>query len=247
MDEQELRERIAAEGSAIHWTRRRREVVVRCGASLAATGRHEWFVGYIAGDDRKSGASPFGFGDDARVAVAVAAQIGGELLNGALALLDAGNMYSAAALSRQILEVEYLVATFAEREGAASTWLRSTNEERRRQWSAAHLRQRSEAKFIAQDYWRHCDFGGHPTPHAVHFLPDHQQVAPGIQWADLASHGGNLCRRVKAALPVDGLGLDDGGLDKAIAAFHGWYDADPLMTLADENHATIYGTAEPAS
>jgi phage/plasmid primase-like uncharacterized protein len=47
------------------------------------------------------------------VGVATVAQISGELGAGAVALLEAGNNYAAAALIRQLVEVEYLASAFA--------------------------------------------------------------------------------------------------------------------------------------
>lgn len=81
--------------------------------TLGRLGRLLWVVGDIIGNDRKTGASPFGFGDDRTVGVATVAQIGGALSDAVVSLLKAGNLYAASALIRQLVEVEYLAHAFA--------------------------------------------------------------------------------------------------------------------------------------
>jgi hypothetical protein len=56
----------------------------------------------MLGTDQRDGQSPFGFGTDAVVGLAVVVQIAGELISGAVALLAQDNLYGAAALLRQL-------------------------------------------------------------------------------------------------------------------------------------------------
>lgn len=158
------------------------------GEALAHVGRLLWVTGYIVGPDRKSGASPFKFGDDAVVGVATVAQVGGQLTAGVLALLEVGNLYAASALIRQLVEIEYLAFAFAEEHDIAAQWLRATREERRAFWSPAKLRERANGIFLASDYWHHCDLGGHPTTRGMLLLPDHKTIHPAYLWVDLAGH-----------------------------------------------------------
>jgi hypothetical protein len=65
-----------------------------------------WSSGYVVEADRVEGRSPFGFGSDATVGLATVAQIAGELIAGAVLALEHQNVYSAAALARQLVEVE---------------------------------------------------------------------------------------------------------------------------------------------
>ena len=81
---------------------------------LVRLGHVLWVAGYLIGPGRVSGASPFRFGDDRAVGVATVSQIGGELARAAVDLLRANNRYAACALIRQLVEVEYLAAAFAE-------------------------------------------------------------------------------------------------------------------------------------
>src|SRR5438067_701261 len=84
---------------------------VRCrslASTLRETGRLLWVGGYLLGSDRVTRSSPFGFGSDATVGLATVVQIAGELMDGAASLLDRENIYGAAALIRQLVEIEYL-------------------------------------------------------------------------------------------------------------------------------------------
>ena len=123
------------------------------GQALVQVGKVLWVTGYIVGSDRKSGTSPFRFGNDSAVGVATVAQIGGELAIGASDLLKTGNCYAACALIRQLVEVEYLAEAFAREHDQAAEWLRADREQRRQFWSPGKLRQRApDGLFLASDY-----------------------------------------------------------------------------------------------
>jgi hypothetical protein len=168
-----------------------REYVCRTlAATFRATGERLWLGGYMLGTDRRDGRSPFGFGSDATVGLAVVVQIAGELMSSAVALLRMDNLYGAAALLRQLVEVEYLAWAFAEDEQEAMFWIRSDRDERLRMWQPRHLRSRSKGRFRATDYQSHCERGGHPTPDATMLLPGHsRRRLPELWWLDLAEHG----------------------------------------------------------
>jgi hypothetical protein len=149
-----------------------------------------WVGGYLIGPDRKEGASPFGFGNDATVGLATVAQVAGQLAEGIAQLLDSDNRYAACALLRQIVEVEYLAWAFAENQEEAAAWLRATRENRLRMWQPRHLRDRSAGRFRARDYGHHCELGGHPTPEARVLLPGRDDEVPSaFWWVELATHG----------------------------------------------------------
>lgn len=156
---------------------------------LVRIGHVLWVAGSLIGPDRASRTSPFRFGDDRAVGVATVAQIGGELTSGAVALLRAHNRYAASALIRQLVEVEYLAAAFAEEHKIAAQWLRASREERLKFWSPARLRERAAGRFLRTDYWHHCERGGHPATPGMSLLPGHtSSVEPALLWADLAGH-----------------------------------------------------------
>ncbi len=181
--------------------------------------------GNLIGPDRKSGASPFRFGDDRTVGVATVAQIGGELSRAAADLLKAERLYAASALIRQLVEVEYLAHAFAHDHAVAAEWLRADRKERLAFWSPAAVRKRADGAFPAEDYRRHCDLGGHPTTEGRQLLPDHSTLNVAFLWVNLAGHLSRIWRNVVvAAEQVNGGPIPAGwvvpDVDGAIDAWH---------------------------
>lgn len=123
-------------------------------------------------------------------------QIAGELMAGAIALLRDENRYAAAALVRQLVEVEYLAWAFAEDEEEAQQWMRSDKAERRKFWQPIRIRERAGGRFRGLDYAEHCGKGGHPSPEGIYLLPDHQapEASAAFWWCDLAVHGDSVWR-----------------------------------------------------
>lgn len=179
----ELLDRLAEDESAIE---AREAVCAAISEAFAQAGRALWVTGYIVGGDRPAGKSPFG--DDATVGLATVLQIAGELGRGTIELLRAGNRYSAAALVRQLVEVEYLAHAFVDEDQIAADWLRADREQRLRFWSPKKLRKRASREFLPQDYWRHCELGGHPATPGMALLPDHEGLPIAFLWVDLAGH-----------------------------------------------------------
>lgn len=223
----------------------RREALCRSlGSVLSKTGDVLWVGGYLLGPDRAAGSSPFGFGNDATVGLATVIQIAGQLIDGAIALLDRTNVYGAAALIRQLVEAEYLAWAFAEDEEQARTWLRATREERLKFWQPRDLRRRSGGRFRSTDYASHCERGGHPTPAAMRLLPDHGERDSVIWWwVDLALHGVSTWKYVTAELHNIGwaeqLEHDIAGLKGLASEVEQWRRHEPLMALI--------GTVTPAT
>lgn len=199
-----------AQAAREHLARTLAEAFRRLGALL-------WVAGAIIGGDRVAGRSPFDFGSDANVGIALVAQIAGELTSGVIALLDQDNIYGAAALLRQIVEVEYLAWAFGSDKAEAETWLRSSRDERLKIWQPRHLRDRSKGRFRGVDYAMHCERGGHPTPYAMQLLPEHPaREGLGGWWFDLCSHGSSTWRYLSEALPA--YGWSDGPPDASVQA-----------------------------
>ena len=189
--------------------RSRAEICRTYASALERIGKLLWLQGTLIGPDRAEGDSPFGFGSDEVVGLATVCQIGGELVRGAIDQLDAGNRYSASALVRQLLEVEYLASAFAEKDDIAAEWMRADRDQRRKFWSPAELRKRSDGRFLSKDYWDHCDRGGHPTREALPLLPDHNSQPVAFLWADLAGHLFSIWSSVVRAVEVRGDELAD--------------------------------------
>lgn len=148
-------------------------------------------IGHIFGEDRKSGVSPGGHGSDEIVAISVLLRIGGQLTSASADLFADGRHYAAAALVRQLVEVEYLAWAFQTRDQDAERWLRSTREEREAFFRPAKLRQASNGKFRSKDYGYHCELGGHPVPGAFILLKD--DVSAGqLLLSDMLGHTGRI-------------------------------------------------------
>jgi hypothetical protein len=211
------------------------------GQALFHLGQTFWHAGLIVSSDRNSGASPFGFGDDAAVGIATVVQMGGELAQGAVQLLKDGNLYAAAALIRQIVEIEYLASAFARRHGKSALWLRADRAERIKFWSPAQLRKGS-AKFLPSDYWNHCDVGGHPTTRGMNLLPGHVTINNALLWVDLAGHLSRIWKDVaQSAERLLGKPIpSDWKLPNVAAAEDKWLQSDgyhaALQDLGDILH-----------
>jgi hypothetical protein len=149
-----------------------------------------------------------------------------------VALLRAENLYGAAALLRQIVEVEYLTWAFDEDAEEAKVWLRSSSEERRDLWQPRHLRKRSQGLFRGRDYSFHCEYGGHPTPEATTLLPDHSNRGPSVlYWIDLAGHATSAWDYAQSASGKLGYGdaLDELAADRGLPdAMSRWRETDSL-------------------
>lgn len=217
----------------------RRELGESVAKSLRAAGQMLWMDGAIVGPDRASGKSPFDFGNDATVGLATVLQIAGELVGGAVALLAVENRYAAAALVRQLVEVEYLAWAFAEDQEEATNWMRSTKKERHHFWRPSHIRERAGGRFRGTDYADHCGKGGHPSPEGIYLLPDHYRpdASTAVWWCDLVIHGTSVWRYASAAAASLGHGevftslAETEGLSEAERR---WRESDPFMPIMDE-------------
>ena len=209
------------------------------GEALAEVGTLLWTIGYHLGPDRAEGESPFGFGNDDVVGLSVVCQVGGQLTRGILDLLDVGNVYAAQALLRQIVEVEYLAQAFAEQDDVAAEWLRADRPARLKFWSPARLRKQAKGRFLREDYWRHCELGGHPTPEARLLLPHHKTMPAAFVSADFAGHLFGLWAGVVKAIGVRRAQLPDeiaAPFSKVDAAVAMWLDADDLTRVIRATH-----------
>jgi hypothetical protein len=204
-----------------------------------------WVGGYLMGSGRVPGATE----GDATVGLATVAQVGGELMSGALTLLDSENRYGAMALLRQLIEVEYLAWAFAEDGPRAAKWLRSSKEDRLRMWQPRQLRDASAGRFRGRDYGDHCERAGHPTPSARDLLPGHEaRLHEGWIWYELATHGTSLWDYLADALHAVGYASvleDHSAVLGLTAAFEAWRRGDGLRSLTAEVRAFIRD--EPAA
>lgn len=138
--------------------------------TFSSVGTELHVVGHVLGTDRVRGLSPGGHGSDEIVAVSLLLRVAGQLVSASTDLFGDGRHYAAAALMRQLVEVEYLAWAFNARDNDAERWLRSTAEERRGFFTPAKLRQAAQGKFRGKDYGHHCEMGGHPVPRSAILL-----------------------------------------------------------------------------
>lgn len=168
----------------------RRSVCQTLSTQLAACGDRLW---------------AFGIGDpDFRMALSIAVQFGGSLATGAVTLAESENWYAAAALVRQLIEVEYLVRLFRRQPEQAGGWLRSSQAELQVQFKPCAMRKRL-GDFRHEEYRAHCQLGGHPNPKAHFLLPGRvhpKHLGPFASnedfWIDLAQHLRRLWRDIEA-------------------------------------------------
>jgi hypothetical protein len=164
--------------------------------TFAAAGKLLHVGGHIIGFDRVTGRSPFGHGSDETVAVSLLLRISADLISAASDLFFDGHHYAAAALLRQIVEIEYLAWTFETKDQEGERWLRSTRVERQTFFTPAKLRSAAGNRFRGVDYGYHCELGGHPVPGAQLLLNENIVVAQ-LLLSDLLGHSGPARRRVR--------------------------------------------------
>lgn len=121
-------------------------------------------AGHLFGDQRANGSSTVGNGNDHLVALGYLSSTAAELVRSADLLHRTDSIYACSALTRQLVEVEYLAWAFAEEPDEAADWLRAGRAERVRRWTPRHLYSKSQGRFRSTDYHEHCETGGHPTP-----------------------------------------------------------------------------------
>ena len=159
--------------------------------SFTHSGKELNVFGQILGPDRKAGVSPFGHGSDESVAVSTLLRIAGQLIAAAADLFEDSRPYAAAALVRQLVEIEYLAWAIETKDGEGARWLRSDKAERESFFTPAKLRKAADGKFRGQDYGYHCELGGHPVPGANALLNGNTEI-PQILLSDMLGHAGRI-------------------------------------------------------
>jgi hypothetical protein len=163
------------------------------GNQLTAAGDELDAIGVHSGNDQQQlGESPFGNGSDEIVAVATLLRICGQLTTSAELLFRSNHAYAAAALIRQMVEIEYLAWAFQTRDSDAQAWLRSTKEQREKFFAPRILRAAAEGRFRTKDYGHHCELGGHPTPLSGALLQGSQSFSAQLLLSDMLGHVGRI-------------------------------------------------------
>jgi len=191
-------------------------------------------IGYVSGTDRRDGLSPFGYGDDATVAVSLMLRIGSQLVSGAADLINDGRIYAGSSLVRQLVEGEYLAWAFETKSEEASQWIRSNREERRTFFSPSRLRKASGGKFNSEDYSMHCELGGHPTPDSWKLLRDDAVLSQFIL-SDCLGHSERIWNHVVGWAKETSNGCcelfnDDEKVNEVSERYTKWKKIDPLVS-----------------
>lgn len=188
-------------------------------------------LGHLIGSDRKTGSSPFGHGDDETVAISLLLRIASQLISATADLFTDGRHYAAAALLRQMVEIEYLAWAFETRDGDARCWLRSNEQQRQEFFKPSKLRAAAQGKFRGKDYGYHCELGGHPVPRASILLGGDQAMAQ-LLLSDLLGHVGRIWDHFVGWAKED----DNGGpilmrASNMSSRFMEWKSKDTLVDL----------------
>jgi len=187
-------------------------------------------MGHSAGSDTEQ--SPFGHGDDATVAVSMLLGIGSQIISASCDLFTDGRYYAAAALVRQIVEVEYLAWAFETNDKDAAKWLRSTKDERMNFFTPAKLRKAAGKKFRSVDYGHHCELGGHPVPTGWTLLSGNEATAQ-LLLSDCLGHAGRIWDHLNGwaeSQPAVGSAITS-RTPEMLKAFTHWKRGDMLTRL----------------
>ena len=174
--------------------------------------------------------------DDVNLATALLARLAGRLTAGIATLLRLSNAYAAAALLRQLIEVEYLAFVGYINDEELKRWYRAEPEELRKQFTPKRMRDASGGLFRDAEYSLHCEVGGHPHPRARMLLPAYSPPFPpeGFLLPDCVHHVHRLWISFRSTLErrdtEKSLLLRCGSrLDTAIAS---WKDIEDEAILA---------------
>lgn len=226
------RESMAAAANDKNITTCRYELARFSANQLQEAGTELHIIGHLIGSDRVQGKSPFGHGNDETVAVSVLLRVAGQLISASANLFADGHKYAAAALLRQMVEIEYLAWAFEMRDGDAERWLRSDQRERQQFFKPAKLRAAAgQGTFRGKDYGYHCELGGHPVPQAGILLGGDSAVGQ-LLLSDLLGHAGRIWNHLAgwAKQNENGEPILRRSLDMSIR-FREWKAKDPLFDL----------------
>lgn len=199
--------------------------------NYSETGEELRVMGQTIGADRKSGVSPFGNGSDETVAISTLLRIAAQLVSASTDLFQDGRSYAAAALLRQLVEIEYLAWAMETKNGDAERWLRSDKKQREEFFKPEKLRKAAAGKFRGQDYGYHCEMGGHPVPSAALLLAGEPEISQ-LMLSDLLGHAGRIWEHLVGWSREQLLGSPIlTRTPQMRERFMAWKAADPLVGL----------------
>jgi hypothetical protein len=228
---QPIRDTVGRAANDKELKKQRTELAHFSSTRFLSAGTELHLFGHILGSDRLADVSPFGHGSDETVAVSVLLRIASQLVSSSADLFEDGRSYAAAALLRQMVEIEYLAWAFETRNREGERWLRSDRQQREHFFTPAKLRRAAQGKFRGKDYAYHCELGGHPVPGASVLLSEDSTVSQ-LLLADLLGHAGRIwdhligwARKSSNGEPILRRGLE------MSERFGAWKSKDPLAEL----------------
>ena len=212
--------------------KRRGELVRFVAETFLVAGSELHALGHIVATDRIDGTSPCGHGSDEAVGVSILFRIAAQLTSASADLFRDGRSYAAAALVRQIVEIEYLAWAMETKDREGERWLRSDRALRESFFTPAKLRKAAQRKFRGKDFGYHCEIGGHAVP-APSILLGGDNAMSQLLLVDLLGHVGRIWDHLvgwASASPHGGpiLTRKQQMLEKVIT----WKSLDPLAEPA---------------
>jgi hypothetical protein len=101
-------------------------------------------------------------------AVSTVVCMAAELAEAAVEMAKKSRYYAVAAVTRQLIECEYLLTLFNDDLEHARQWRETTPDEVRRSFTPQRMRKLTG--FADEEYWNHCSTGGHPAPRGARLL-----------------------------------------------------------------------------
>ncbi len=228
---QDTREAVRLAATDDSLTKLRSDLAHFTAETLSRTGQELHMMGHLIGSDRADGLSPFGHGSDETVAVSMLLRIAAQLVSGSADMFLDGRSYAAAALLRQMVEIEYLAWAIATRDRDGERWLRSNRRQRESFFSPAKLRKAAQGTFRGKDYGYHCELGGHPVPRAFVLL-DGDPAVSQLLLADMLGHAGRIWDHLRdwARGSTNGAPVQMRN-EHMVQKFSEWKALDPLAVL----------------
>jgi len=201
-------------------------------------------LGYAANSATQADASPH------RAAAALLLQTAGDLVRASGLLIKKGHLYAVAALSRQLLEITYLLQYFLIAPDRASFWLSASDKELRLAQDLKIGELRKAVGDADPHYSHHCALGGHPRRLAALLLPgspfgkrghglEVQTRAGEIKLSlrdmltiDLLQHLRPLLIVAIESLEPSDFELYQEQTDRLVKDFTSWFKQDPCSTVA---------------
>ena len=180
--------------------------------------------------------------DDRELAVALLSRLASEIVAGIATLIRRSYVYAAGALLRQLVEIEYLMFLGYTDSSKLARWYRADGEEIRKAFSPQRMRNESNGLFRDQEYWLHCEVGGHPHPRARILLDSYQN--PLSPSASLLPDAVHHLRRLWTSLKLLLLDLGSGQLalgefaEPLVAAIEHWTKVEDHLILTFDGIAT---------